>query len=138
MYIEHIAPKITSLVNGNYFYQSSSHTWGHYVKDNSKSKKSLEPDKGHFVRPRLVWRNGTPLASRVVHEVTDHLWSCVRNLRVFPEDARGVSAPTCCAFIHRLAFEEVSRSLVLIKSGPWNRGLSACSMALEATSRISS
>ena len=33
------------------------------------------------------WRNGTPLASRVVHEVTDHLWSCVRNLRVFPEDA---------------------------------------------------
>ena len=38
---------------------------------------------------------------------------------------------------HR-AFEEVSRSLVLIKSGPWNRGLSACSMALEATSRISS
>ena len=85
-----------------------------------------------------MWRNGTPLASRVVHEVTDHLWSCVRNLRVFPEDARGVSAPTCCAFIHRLAFEEVSRSLVLIKSGPWNRGLSACSMALEATSRISS
>ena len=30
-----------------------------------------------------MWRNGTPLASRVVHEVTDDLWSCVRNLRVF-------------------------------------------------------
>lgn len=51
VYIERIAPKIKSLINGNYFYQSSSHTWGHDVKDNSKSKKSLEPDKGHFRMP---------------------------------------------------------------------------------------
>ena len=31
----------------------------------------------------------------------------------------------CCAFIHRVAFEEVSRHRVLIKSGPQNRGCSA-------------
>ena len=38
----------------------------------------------------------------------------------------GVSAPLCCAFIHRVAFEEVSGHRVLIKSGLGNRGLSAC------------
>ena len=32
------------------------------------------------VRPRLVWRNGTQLASRVVHGVTGHVSSCVWNL----------------------------------------------------------
>ena len=29
------------------------------------------------VRPRLVWRNLTPLASRVVHGVTSHLSICM-------------------------------------------------------------
>ena len=38
----------------------------------------------------------------------------------------GVSAPSCCPFIHRLVFEEVSGHRVLIKSGPGNRGRSAC------------
>ena len=37
----------------------------------------------------------------------------------------GVSAPSCCAFTHRVAFEEVSGHRVLIKSGPDNRGRSA-------------
>ena len=41
------------------------------------------------VTPRLPWRNGSPLAFRVVHGVTGHLLSCVWNLRVFPDDARG-------------------------------------------------
>ena len=36
----------------------------------------------------------------------------------------GVSAPSCCAFTHRVAFEEVSGHRVLIKSGPENRGRS--------------
>ena len=35
------------------------------------------------------------------------------------------SAPSCCAFTHRVAFEEVSGHRVLIKSGPENRGRSA-------------
>ena len=29
------------------------------------------------VRPRIVFRNGTPLASQVVHGVTGHLSSCI-------------------------------------------------------------
>ena len=37
----------------------------------------------------------------------------------------GVSAPSCCAFTHRVAFEEGSRHRVLIKSGPENQGRSA-------------
>ena len=38
-----------------------------------------------------------------------------------------VSTLSCCAFIHRFAFEEVPGHRVLIKSGPGNRGRSACS-----------
>ena len=45
------------------------------------------------VRPHAVWRNGTPLASRVVHGVTAHLLSCVWNLQFFPDDARGCQCP---------------------------------------------
>ena len=52
--------------------------------------------------------------------------SCVWHLRVFPDNARGVSAPSCCAFTHRAAFEEVSGHQVLIQSGPGDRGGSAC------------
>ena len=38
----------------------------------------------------------------------------------------GVGAPSCCAFTHRVAFEEGSGPRVLLKSGPGNRGRSAC------------
>ena len=38
---------------------------------------------------------------------------------------RVASAPSCSAFIHRVALEEVSGHRVLIKSGPENRGCSA-------------
>ena len=38
----------------------------------------------------------------------------------------GGSAPSCCAFSHRVAFEEGSGPRVLLKSGPGNRGRSAC------------
>ena len=44
----------------------------------------------------------------------------------FLEMHGGVSAPSCCAFTHRVAFEEVSGHRVLVKSGPGNRGRSAC------------
>ena len=47
----------------------------------------------------------------------------VSGLRTIP---RGFSAPKCCAFIKRVIFKEVSGHRVLIKSGPGNRGLSAC------------
>ena len=45
------------------------------------------------VRPRIVLRNGTPLASRVVHGVTGHLSSCIWNLRIYLDYATGVSVP---------------------------------------------
>ena len=38
----------------------------------------------------------------------------------------GVSAPSCCAFTHRVSFEEVFGHRVLLKSGSGNRGRSAC------------
>ena len=38
----------------------------------------------------------------------------------------GGSAPSCSAFTHRVAFEEESGPRVLLKSGPGNRGHSAC------------
>ena len=44
----------------------------------------------------------------------------------FSEMHGGVSAPSCCAFIHKVAFEEVSGYRVLLKCGPGNWGLSAC------------
>ena len=50
------------------------------------------------VRPRLVWRNGTPLASRVVQGVTGHLASCVWNLRFFPDNAWGCQCPYVMCF----------------------------------------
>ena len=60
------------------------------------------------VRPRLVWSSGTLLASRVVHGMTGHLSSCMWNLRFWGTMHRGVSAPSFCAFIHRVTFEEVT------------------------------
>ena len=42
-----------------------------------------------------MFRNGTQLASPVVHGVTGHLSSCIWNLQVFPDDATGVSVPLC-------------------------------------------
>ena len=45
------------------------------------------------VRPRLGLRHGTPLASQVVHGVTGHLSSCIWNLRVIPDNARGCQCP---------------------------------------------
>ena len=64
------------------------------------------------VRPRLVL-NGTPLASRVVHGVTGHLLSCIWNLRLFPEEATGVSVP----------LRVVTSSSGLHSRGAWASGL---------------
>ena len=50
----------------------------------------------------------------------------------------GVSSPSFFAFIHRVAFEEVSSLQILIKSRPGNQCLSACGTTHKPTSRISS
>ena len=46
------------------------------------------------VRPRIVLRNGTPLASGVLPWVTGHLSSFIWNLHLFPGNATGVSVPS--------------------------------------------
>ena len=56
---------------------------------NCRVSAELEQD----LRPHLVLRNGTPLATRDVHGVTGHLSSSIWNLRLFPDDATGVSVP---------------------------------------------
>ena len=45
----------------------------------------------HKDQPCFVLRNGTPLASCIVHRLTGRLWSCIYNLRPFRDDATGVS-----------------------------------------------
>ena len=50
----------------------------------------------------------------------------------------GVSDPSICAFIHRVAFEEVSGHRVLMKSGPGYRGRSAFGTTHVASLEISS
>ena len=52
--------------------------------------------------------------------------SCVWNPGSFRMMHGGVSAPSCCVFTHRVAFEEGSGPRVLLKSGPGNRGHLAC------------
>ena len=89
---------------------------------NSDSDCSVPAELGQESQAMSFLRNGTPLASQVVHGVSGPLSNCVWNLQVFPDDAWGVSDPSFCVFIHRVAFEEVSGHRVLIKSGPDNRG----------------
>ena len=55
---------------------------------NSDSDRSVPAELGQESQAMSFLRNGTPLASRVVLEVTGHLSSCVCNLPVFPDDAQ--------------------------------------------------
>ena len=50
----------------------------------------------------------------------------------------GGSAPSCCAFTHRVAFEEGSGPRVLLQSGPGNRGAFGLWPHPRGSSRISS
>ena len=60
-----------------------------FLTSTSRSLRSWN----RVVRPHLVLRHGTPLASQVVHGVSGHLSSFIWNLCLFPEDATGVSVP---------------------------------------------
>ena len=89
------------------------------------------------VRPRLVLRNGTPLASRGVYWVTGHLSSCIWNLWLFPDYASGVSVPlrvvTSSAGLHTKKCPAIRAYL------EWkgNRCLTECDPTHEASSRVS-
>ena len=72
-----------------------------------------------------LWK-GTPLASRVARGVSGPSSSCVGTRGSLRTMHGGGSAPSCCAFTHRVAFEEGSGPQGLLKSGPGHRGRSAC------------
>ena len=75
------------------------------------------------IKPRLVWRNGTLLASPVVHGVTGHFSSCVWYLRVSPDDTRGCQ----CPFL-----------LCLHQKGYLQRGVRALGSYQERTGKLGS
>ena len=56
---------------------------------NSDSDRSVPAELGQKSQAMSFLRNGTPLASRVVHGVSGPLSNCVWNLQVFPDDAWG-------------------------------------------------
>ena len=55
----------------------------------SDSDRRVTAELGQESQATSFLRNGTPLASRVVHGVSGPLSNCVWNLQVFPDDARG-------------------------------------------------
>ena len=83
-----------------------------------------------------MFRNGTPLASRVVHAVTGHCQVVFRTYGFMWKMQLGVRAPSCCDFL-RVTFDEVPTHRVLIFSGWGNRCLLECGKTNEASSRIS-
>ena len=56
---------------------------------NSDSDHSVPAELGQESQAMSFLRNGTPLASRVVHGVSGPLSNCVWTLQVFPDDAWG-------------------------------------------------
>ena len=92
----------------------------------SDSNRRVPAELGTESEASSCLRKRTPLTSRVVQGVSRPSSSCVWNPRVFADDARGGSAPSCRVLTHRVAFEEGSGHRVLLKSGPGNRGPSEC------------
>ena len=88
----------------------------------SDSDRRVRAELGQESQASSCLRNGTPLASRVVQGISGPLLSCVWNLWVFWTMHGGVRDHSCCAFIHRVAFKEVSGHRVLMESRPGNRG----------------
>ena len=71
-------------------------------------------------------RKGTLLASRVVQGATGPSSSCVWNPRVFLDDARGCQCRLGLCLHPQGCLRRGVRHRVLLKSGPGNRGRSAC------------
>ena len=55
----------------------------------SDSDRRVPAELGQESQATSFLRNGTPLASQVVHGVSGPLSNCLWNLQVFPDDARG-------------------------------------------------
>ena len=93
----------------------------------SDSDHRVPAELGQESQASSCLRKGTPLASRVAQGVSGPSSSCVCVTRGSLRSMHGGgSAPSCCAFTHRVAFKEGSGPRFLLKSGPGNRGRSAC------------
>ena len=92
----------------------------------SESDDRVPAELGQESYASFCLRKGTPLASRGVKGFQAPGRSVCGTRGSFLMMHGGVSAPSCCAFTHRVAFEEGSGPWVLLKSGPGNRGRSAC------------
>ena len=78
------------------------------------------------VRPRLVLGRDLRLPLELLRGSQAPLRAVCGTHGCFWTMHSSVLAPSCCAFTHRVAFEEVSVQRVLLKSGPGNRVRSAC------------
>ena len=94
----------------------------------SDSDRRVPAELGQESQALSCLRKGTPLASSGVQGVSGPSSSCVRNLRVFPAVARGCQCPFVLCLHPQGCLRRGVRASdrVLIKSGPGNRGHSAC------------
>ena len=91
----------------------------------SDSDHRVPTELGQESHASSCLRKGTPLACRVVSGSQAPRRAVCGTRGSFRMMHGVVSAPSCCAFTHRVAFEEGSGPRVLLKSGPGNRGRSA-------------
>ena len=92
----------------------------------SDSDHRVPAELGQESQESSCLRKGTPLASRGVQGSQAPCSAVCGTCGCFRTMHDGDSAPSCCAFTHWVAFEEVSGPRVLFKSGQGNRGLSGC------------
>ena len=92
----------------------------------SDSDRRVPAELGQQSQASSCLRKGTPLASRVVQGDTGTSSSCVWNPRVFPDDARGCQCRLGLCLHPQGCLRRGVRHRVLLKSGPGNRGRSAC------------
>ena len=89
----------------------------------SDSDRRVPAELGQESQASSCLRKGTPLVSRVAQGVSGPSSSVCGTHGSLRTMHGGGSAPSCCAFTHRVAFEEGSGSQVFLKSGPGNRGV---------------
>ena len=91
-----------------------------------------------ILRPRLVWGRELRFPLSLFKGWQASCGAVCGSCGVFRTMNRVASAPSCSAFIHRVALEEVSGHRVLIKSKTEKSGSFGTWHQHEATSRISS
>ena len=92
----------------------------------SDSYHRVPAELGQESQASSCLRKGTPLASRVAQGVSGPSSSCVWNPRVFADDARGWQCPFLLCLHPQGCLRRGAGPRVLLKSGPGNRGRSAC------------